>query len=74
MTSSQKKILFQNIIELIDSKKLSAITRKLLVTEPNLARKLINFEKKYLELKMKASKTMTQSELSKAIKSLENFI
>lgn len=74
MTSAQKQIIIKDIIQLIDTKKLSKTISELLKVNPSLARKLINFEKKYTELKLKAAKTMSKSELNNMIKQLEQYV
>jgi len=73
MTSSQKSEIIQSLVKLIEDKKLKKTIDTLLKTNPELARKLINLEKKYTELKLKASKTMSKSELNDMIKKLEQY-
>lgn len=74
MTSTQKTALIKELIVLIDDNKFNKKIQSLLKTDASLARKLLTFEKKYIELKLKSSKLLTKTELNNLINKLQQYV
>ena len=74
MTATQKTALIKDLISLIENNKFNKKVQDLLKTDATLARKLLTFEKKYIELKLKSSKLLTKTELNNIISKLQQYV